>query len=194
MATARIINETDTVLALPAYEVLGEPKAVMPDGLVDWDDLSEDDLNYYAVVTSLGHPNAGSGGNVSCAILSDGFTLNLTDSEEDDERTLCDPGNSVDLTDMNFDADLTGFRDANPNATDSVFVLWKSLTFAPDVPYIIIHRVGYASDVPFADGQEIYTYYAHTDLPVNVHDDGSKQKIQSVMIQKSALGPRVIGA
>jgi hypothetical protein len=190
----RISNETDAVVFIPAYEVLGEPKAILPTGLVAWDALTSAQINHYASVTTLAHANAGAGGNVTCAIVSDGFTLNLTDSEEDDERTLCDPGNSVDLTDLNFDADLTGFRDAVPASTSSVFNLWKSLTFAPDVPYIIVHRVGFASDVAFAAGHEIYTYYAHTDLPVNVHDDGSKQKIQSTMIPKGALPPRVLSA
>ncbi|MDL5351099.1 hypothetical protein [Microbacterium sp. zg-YB36] len=194
MASRRIDNEDEAVVVLPAYEVLGEPYAVLPSGLVPWDELTSADINHYAVVTTPAHSNAGAGGNVTCAIVSDGFTLQMTGSEEDDERTLCDPGNSVDLTDFNFDADMTGFRDANPAATDSVFNLWKNLTFAPDVPYIIIHRVGFDSTTAFAEDQEIYTYYAHTDLPVNVHDDGSKQKIQSVFIQKDALGPRFLDA
>lgn len=186
----RVINETDTVVLLPAHEVLGEPHAVLPTGLVKWDALTSAHINHYAVVTSTGHANAGAGGNVSCAISSDNFTLNHTDSTEDDERDLCEPGNSINLSDLNFDAEMAGFRDASPNATDSTYVLWKNLTFAPDVPYILIHRVGYASDVAFDDPQEIYTYYVHTDLPVNLHDDGSKQKIQQSFIKKGALKPR----
>lgn len=189
---ARINNETDTVVLIPAYDILGVPNAILPTGLVPWDELTATQINHYAVVTTPGHANAGAGGNVTCAIVSDAFTLNLTDSAEDDEKTLCDPGNSVDLTDLNFDADLTGFRDANPNATDSVFTLWKNLTFGPDIPYIIIHRVGFDSTDAFATGQEVYTYYGLTDLPVAVHADGEKQKIQSVLVPKSALGPREI--
>lgn len=181
----RLINETDTVVLLPAHEVLGVPNAIMPTGLVAYDALTAAAVNRYAVVTSRAHANSGAGGNVSCAILSDAFTLNLTDSQEDDEKTLCDPGNSKDLTDYNFDADITGFRDADKNATDSVFVLWSDLTFGPDVPYLIVHRVGFASDVPFAAGQEIDVYYVWTDWPVNVHEDGGKQKIQQVFIPKS---------
>lgn len=181
----KLINETDTVLAVPAHEVLGVPNAIMPTGLVPYDTLTVAVLNRYAVVTNTAHANAGGGGNVSCAIVSDAFTLSLTDSAEDDEKTLCDPANSVDLTDFNVEADMTGFRDAVPNATDSVFVLWKNLTFAPDVPYLFVHRVGYSSDVPFAVGQEIDVYYLATDVPVNIHDDGAKQKIQQSFISKS---------
>lgn len=188
----KLINETDTVLLIPAHEVLGVPNAITPTGLVPYDALTAAVLNRWAVVTSTGHANAGAGGNVSCAIVSDGFTLGFTDSAEDDEKTLCDPANSVDLTDLNFDADMTGFRDENPNATDSVFVLWKNLTFTPDVPYLIVHRVGFKSDVAFAIGQEIDVYYAHTDLPVNVHEDGAKQKIQQVFVPKSTAKPNYV--
>ena len=138
--------------------------------------------------------NAGAGGNISCALVSDAFTLSMTDSSEDDEKSLCDPGNSLDLTDFNFDADMAGFRDEDPNNPDSVFALWKNLTFAPDVPYLLVHRVGYASDVPFAVGQEIDVYYVHTDLPVNVHDDGAKQKIQQTFITKGVEPNYVIAA
>lgn len=192
---SRISNETEAVVALPAYDILGVPNAVIPGvGLVPWDDLTAAHINHYAVVTTPGHANAGAGGNITCAIVADGFTLSLTSSDTDDEKTLCDPGNAVDLTDLNFDADITGFRDAFPNATTSVFNLWKNLTFGPDVPYIFIHRVGYDSDAAFAAGQEIYTYYAVTDLPLNVHADGEKQKIQSTFVPKGALGPRTLSA
>lgn len=181
----KLVNETDTVVLLPAHEVLGVANAIMPTGFVPMSALTIAAINRYAVVTTSGHANAGAGGNVSCAIVSDGFTLRLTDSTEDDEKTLCDPANSVDLTDLNFDAEMTGFRDALPNATDSVFVLWKNLTFAPDVPYIAVHRVGYKSDVPFAIGHEIDAYYVTTDVPVNVHEDGGKQKITQTFVPKA---------
>ena len=181
----KVINETDTVVALPAHDVLGVPHAILPTGLVRYDALTTDDINHYAVVTNTAHANAGAGGNVSCAILADGFTLGFTDSEEDDEKSLCDPGNSVELTDLGFDADITGFRDKDKNATDSVFVLWKNLTFAPDVPYLLVHRSDKPSDAAFVIGDEVDVFYAWTDLPVNVHADGAKQKIQSAFVTKS---------
>lgn len=181
----RLINENESVLLLPAHEVLGEPHAVDPSGLVPYTALTAAVLNRYVDVVNTAHANAGAGGNITCALTADGFTLTLTDSAEDDERSLCEPGNSVDLTDLNFDADFSGFRDAEPGNADSVYEVWRHLTFAPDVPYIIVHRVGYASDEQFAVGQEIDVYYAHTDLPVDVHADGSKQKIQQVFIPKS---------
>ena len=190
----KTINETDTVVAIPAHEVLGIPSAILPSGLVPFDALTAAAINRFAVVTNTAHANAGAGGNISCALVADAFTLAMTDSSEDDEKSLCDPGNSLDLTDFNFDSDMAGFRDEDPNNADSVFVVWKNLTFAPDVPYILVHRVGYASDVPFAIGQEIDVYYAHTDLPVNLHDDGAKQKIQQTFVPKSVVPNHVIAA
>ena len=181
----RLINETDTVVMIPAHAVLGDYKAITQTGLKSIEALTAADINYYAVVSDLSHANAGSGGNVSCAIDAGAFTLGNGDSQEEDDKTLCDPGNIVDLGDATYDADITGFRDADPTATDSAFVLWESLTFVADVPYIIIHRVGYKSDVQFAAGQEIDAYVVETDWPVPVVSDGGKQKIQSVFIPKN---------
>lgn len=181
----RLLNETDTIVRMPAYEILGVPYAILPTGLVKYDELKAADINYYAVVGSPDHANAGGGGNVTCAILSDGLTLGFTDSQEDDEKTLCDPGNSVELSDLNFDNDMTGFRDADKTDEASVFNLWTRLTFAPDVPFLDVHRTDKASDQPFVGGDEIDVFYSWTDLPVNVHADGGKQKVQSVAVPKS---------
>lgn len=192
--TDRIVNETDTVVALPAHDVLGVPHAILPTGLIPWGTLTSAHINHYAAVTTLAHANAGAGGNISCAISADGFSLGLTDSNEEDDKTLCDPGNAVELGELNFDAEFGVFRDAAPAATDSVFNLGKSLTFAPDVPYILIHRVGFDSATAFGAGQEIYTFYVHTDHPQNVHADGAKQKINQAFIKKDALKPRNLAA
>lgn len=181
----RLINETETVVLLPAYEVNGVVNVIMPTGLVPMSALTAAAINRYAVVTTLAHANAGAGGNVSCALVSSGFTLHLTDSTKDDEKTLCDPANATDLTDLNYDAEMSGFRDADPSATDSVFNLWRSLTFAPDVPYVAVHRIGYSSDVAFAVGQEIDAYFVYTDWPVDVHADGGKLKISEKFVPKS---------
>lgn len=182
----RLINETETVLLVPAYEVLGVPNAIIPDGLTPFDALTTTVLNYYASVNSPGSTNAGAGGNVSCAIITNGFDLGLGDSKTDNDLTLCDPGNAVDLTDLTFTAKMTGFRDANRADTTSQFNLWDYLTFAPDVPYLIVHRIGYASDVAFAVGHEIDVYYVNTDNPVPENADGAKEKITETFISKSS--------
>lgn len=180
----KLLNTFETVLAVPAFEVLGDPHAILPTGLIKYDALTAAALNHYAVITASSHPNAGGGGNITCALLSNDFTLGLTDSDEDDETTLCEAGNVVDLTTPNFDADLTGFRDEDPVAA-GVFNLWRDLTFGPDAPYLIVHRIGHKSTDLFAIGQEIDIYYAFTDNPVPVHGDGAKQKIKQTFIPKN---------
>lgn len=181
----KLINETDTVVVLPAHVVLGEYKIITPTGLVALEDITSEIINRYAVVDSLGHPNAGGGGNISCAIDAGGFTLGYTDSKEEDDKTLCDPGNAKDLGEKQFEGDLTAFREKNRNDRTSVFQLFESLFFVPDVSYVIVHREGFASDVPFAAGQEIDAFAFDTDFPLPIHADGAKQKIQTVLIPKN---------
>lgn len=47
--------------------------------------------------------------NISCAIVT-GFTLNPTDSDTDDTRSICDEGNIATPTWDNYEANLTFFR------------------------------------------------------------------------------------
>ena len=49
------------------------------------------------------------GENISCAIVT-GFTLNPTDSDTDDTRSICDEGNVANPTWDNYEANLTFFR------------------------------------------------------------------------------------
>ncbi len=191
MAAERVINEDETVVLIPATTVLGVPNAITATGLTPYSALTAAVINTYASVTSVGS-GAVSGGNVTCALLADDFTLGWTDSEEDDEKSLCEPGNSIDLTGMNFDAEMAGFRDATSQALpiankaqDSVHELWRRLTFAPDVPYLVVHRIGFPSTQAFAVGQKIDVYFIETDVPVDVHEDGAKQKTSQSFISKS---------
>lgn len=71
------------------------------------------------------------GENISCAIVT-GFTLNPTDSDTDDTRSICDEGNVANPTWDNYEANLTGFRtntpegpDANDIAMDTFYELFK---------------------------------------------------------------------
>lgn len=174
------------MLLVPAHEILGIPYAITSAGLTAYDALTAAVLNVYRVITKSDDSGSGAGGNVSSAILADGFNLGLGDSTEDDEKVLTDAANAVDLTDFNFDAELVGFRDSNP-AAFNVFNLWRDLTFGPDAPYLIVHRVGYENSVAFASGQEIDVYYVHTDYPVPVHADGENLKISNSFITKNTV-------
>ncbi len=187
----RVINTDETIVLIPAHAVLGVPHAITTGGLVAYDALTSALINTYASVVATG-AGAVSGGNVTCAILEDSLTLSQSDSETDDEKSLCDPGNSIDLAALNYEVSMTGFRDVTSQATpvaskaqDSVYELFRRLTFAPDVPYLAVHRIGFDSTASFAANQKIDVYYIETDWPTDVHEDGSKQKVAQSFISKS---------
>ena len=109
--------------------------------------------------------------NISCAITDD-YTLNMTESDTDDSRSICDIGQVATPTFFNYEASLDGFRDADLDAT-GVYNLFRDLFRAPDVPYILIKRIGGANNTPFAVGDTISMYEVNTDYPVDIVEDGS---------------------
>lgn len=111
------------------------------------------------------------GFNISCAILDD-YTLNMTDSDTDDSLSICDIGNVSTPTFQNYEASLDGFRDRS--VTDNgVFNLFFDLFKGVDRPFILVKRIGYAQDAPFAVGQTISMYGVNTDYPIDLVDDNT---------------------
>lgn len=109
--------------------------------------------------------------NISCAILDD-YTLNMTDSETDDSISICDIGNVQAPTFSNYEVSLDGFRDQS--LTDAgVFNLFRELFMAPDRPFYIIKRIGYAQNDAFASGQVISLYGVNTDFGVDLVEDNT---------------------
>lgn len=107
--------------------------------------------------------------NVSCAI-EDGYTLNQTESDTDDSRTICDVGQVSNRTFLTYEASLDGFRDAS--LTDNgVFNLFFRLAKAKDVPVVLVKRIGKVNDAPYAVGDIVSLYSFTTDNPVDVVDD-----------------------
>jgi hypothetical protein len=185
MATAKVLPGNETVLLVPAYEVLGVPH-LMGATLDPISAPKVATLNRWQAVVAPNSANAGAGGNISCAIRDD-LSLGLTDSDTDSDRTICSVGQSEDLTFYNFDAELATFRHEDVNDKTGVFSLAKDLTRAADIPYIIVHRIGYPSTTPFAVGQEVDLYYALTDNPVPEYDDGSNQLVAQTMVPKNLV-------
>ncbi len=113
--------------------------------------------------------------NISCAITDD-YTLNMTDSDTDDSRSICDIGAVATPTFYNYEASLDGFRDADVDAT-GVYNLFRDLFRAPDVKYILIKRIGGANNQPFAAGDVISMYEVNTDYPVDLVEDGAPLRL-----------------
>lgn len=114
--------------------------------------------------------------DISCATLDD-YTLNLADSDTDDELSVCDVGNSPNPTFFNYDAELNFFRDKT--VTDNgVFNLAWRLFRGEDRPFWLIKRIGKAQGATFlTDGSDVVSMYrVNTDLPTDVVEDGSNAK------------------
>jgi hypothetical protein len=180
----KLLPGNETVLLVPAVEVNGVPHLI-GDTLVPIEAPTSAVLNEWIVVTVPSHANAGAGGNVSCAIRDD-MNLGLTDSDTDSDRTICSVGQSEDPTFYNFDAELTGFVDADVDG-DGVYNLFRDLTRAPDIPYVISHRIGYGQTVAAASGQEWDFYYAWTDNPVIGYGDGNNQTTTQNFVPKNIV-------
>lgn len=113
--------------------------------------------------------------NIACAITDDGYTANVTDSETDDTRTICDVGQVQTPTFSTYEVSLDALRDAV--VTDNgVFNLFFDLFKGIDRPFIIVTSVGKESDAPFAIGDDVTLFGVTTDNPIDVVDDNSLLK------------------
>jgi hypothetical protein len=185
----------ETLLAIPAVEINGVPWMVTPSGLVDYEDPSAADLNVWLAITKPSDMYASQGGNISCAVLDD-LNLGLTDSDTNDDKTICSKGNSGTLTFYNFDAELNFKRDKDI-AADSLWNLARDLTRAPDVAYFLAHRVRgqFNSTDVAAAGQEWDFYYVHTNVQIPDYSDDDPIKIGSAFIPKNIVNVgHVLGA
>lgn len=188
MAQKLLVGDKDTVLLIPAFEINGVPQmayAASPDP-VPLDAPTVALLNHYIDVLSPDDTGAHWGGNVTCAIIDD-WNLAMTDSETSDIRTLCSVGNSQDLTFYNYDAVMNFLRDVDPADATSEFNLPLNLVDAPDVPYVIAHRVGYGHTEDAAIGQEWHFYYAWTDHSIPASGDGDYLAVGQTFIPKGLI-------
>lgn len=183
-----LVGDKDTVLLLPAFEVNGVPQTGIPATgvVVPITAPTVALLNAYIPVTSPGVTNAKWGGNVTCAIIDD-FSLALKDSATKSIRTICSVGNADELTFYNYDAEMNFLRDLNPADTTSEFNLAMSLTSAPDVAYVIAHRVGFSRTAVAAIGQEWHFYYNWTDHLIPAIADGDYQTAGQTFVPKGII-------
>ena len=138
--------------------------AFFPEAVSNWASLTATALNT-AVTNSLGF-------DISCALTDDSVDINLTDSDTDDTRTLCDVGQVQNPTFQTYEVSLDALRDKS--VTDNgVFNLFFDLFKGVDRPFYIITRIGKANTAPFAVGDDIKIFGVTTDNPVDTVDDNS---------------------
>lgn len=110
--------------------------------------------------------------DISCAIVDDGYTFNLTESEVDDTRTICQIGQVQNPTFQTAEVSFDMLRDLS--VTDNgVFNLGFDQLKGVDRPYWAISRIGAAQADPFAPGQDIKMIGVRTDNPLDLVEDNS---------------------
>lgn len=188
MAQKMLVGDKDTVILIPAYEVNGVPQMAYSTSPtpVPFTAPTVALLNHYIAATTPGATGASWGGNITCAVIDD-WNLALTDSATDDTRTLCSVGQSQELTFYNYDAVMNFLRDIDGKDSTSEFNLPANLTGAPDLAYVIAHRVGYKRTVAAAIGQEWHLYYVWTDYAIPAVADNSNQSIGETFVPKGVI-------
>lgn len=116
--------------------------------------------------------------NITCALDEDGTDISLGDPDTDDSLSFCDAAGSTTATFKNPSATLVAYRDADRNAAGVYDLALQHLGF-PDVPLIVILRVGYRSDVAYGATQKIKMVGIKTDLPVSVEDSGQNARLSN---------------
>lgn len=113
--------------------------------------------------------------NISCAILDDGYTANVTDSDTDDSRTICDIGQVANPTFTQYEVSLDFYRDkalADTGVFNMAFDLFKGI----DRPFWIITRIGKENTAPFlTNGSDVIKQFGvTTDYPNDLIEDNSQ--------------------
>lgn len=109
--------------------------------------------------------------NVSCATKDD-YTMNQTDSDTDDTKTVCDEGEVTTPTFQNYEVSLDFLRDKS--VTDQgTFNLAAELGRSADRDFYAIKRVGKAATEAFAIGDVLKIYSVKSDFPQDGVDSGA---------------------
>lgn len=179
----RLLRGNETLVLIPAYVSDGSAYALYDGGMDPIENITTDCLNYWIPVTTANHADAIGGGMIACAVKDD-MTLGLTDSGADTDRVLCDVGQVEELTTKNFEGSLEAFRDKDLNG-DGAYNLFYKLTFGPDAPYIVAHRVS-VPQTELATVGELWDFYLfNTDVQIPNYSNNANITVSSTLIPKN---------
>ncbi len=109
------------------------------------------------------------GANISCAIQT-GYTLNPTDSDTDDTKSICDNSNAANPTFKNYEGNFTIFRSII-GETAGVFYVAYNLFKKPDHEGFLVRRLGKANTAVAAIGDTVSVFGFTNDVPGDVESD-----------------------
>lgn len=109
------------------------------------------------------------GVNISCAIVT-GYTLNATDSDVDNTKSICDNSNTSNPTFDNYDANLTFFRSIIADST-GVYVAAFNLFKTEGAAGYLIRRIGKDNAAVAAIGDTVSVFGVESDVPTDTESD-----------------------
>lgn len=109
--------------------------------------------------------------NISSAIVDDGFTANVTDSDTDDTRTITDVGQVSNPTFTKYEVSFDCLRDQSVTA-NGVFNLAFDLFKGLDRPFYVYTRIGQTQTTAAAANDDWSIFGVRTDNPLDLVDDG----------------------
>lgn len=107
--------------------------------------------------------------NISCAVMT-GYTLNFTDPDTDDSKSICDVGNVKNPTFENYEGSLTFFRSAIGNPT-AVFTSAFGLFKKAGARGYIARRLGKPNTAAAAVGDTLTLFGFESDVPTDQESD-----------------------
>lgn len=109
--------------------------------------------------------------NISCAIVN-GYTVNPTESDTDDSKSICDAANVQTPTFRNYEGSITFFRDSD--VTNIVSDYGKAFAFfrTKGTTGYIVRRLGKLSSVAAAAGDVVSSFKFINDNPQDVVNEG----------------------
>lgn len=159
-----------------------EVAAFLPEALSDWANPTATEMNA-ALANSMGWL-------ISCAIDADGYELGATGFAEDDSRSICDIGNVVAASYVEYSGSLDGFR-SDPDDPTPVYDTFFELFATVGKTYYLVERVGPEQGTAFAAGQVVSAYGFETDFPVDVTGDNEPIRLGARLLPNGNINTYV---
>ena len=161
------------------------PKMMSPTSTVWWvtDPAFDPDAPSAALLTDAA--------NISCAIET-GYSLNMTSSDTDDSTTICDSAKASVPTAINYEGNVTFFREGDLADTTSAFArafaFFKDGTQNGNVEGYLVKRLGYRNDVAAATGQRVDSFKFIPDNPQDQDGDEGAIRFTVPFLPQGTVG------
>lgn len=151
---------------------MAQQKLLAPNVTIWWIDAAGVADPYAITAAEI---NAGK--NISCAIVS-GYTLNPTDPNVDNTKSICDSANVDNPTTDQYNGNVTFFRDKNIATVASVYNIAFQLFRYGGAQGYLVRRVGELSSAVAAIGDDVQVFGFESDLPSSIDGGENPPPVQ----------------